>query len=573
MIRIRSLFLLAAAPALAVAQIPIKSLPYVIEKPGSYALVRSLTTDGGGIIVAASHVSIDLGGFVLMGNRASGDGIALRGSQSDLAVFNGSITGWSGDGIEADEGLNVNLHDLRVSGNGACGLRAGHGAIVSNVVLLANGGSGLVSFEGLVATGLSSTNNALWGLEAGTGAVLTGNSIVGNFAGGMLVENSSRVTGNSVVNNGLLGGDRSADDCTAGTLAGIAVSGEGSMVMDNVVTGNGLGLQLMKGGNEVAGNVVKQNRANYQFVEGNQLDLVVSELPLRVEWPAVVRLAGTLIAHDGDGIIVAATGVTIDLGGHDLLARDGSGTGILVEGDVMALTVRNGTVAGWSGAGIDARTATGSLFEKLTLHKNGEWGLRTGSGSKVMDVVAHMNLKDGILTDADTLVQGCTVTNNGNDGLHLGNHSMAMNCVASENYLFGIRVFSGAMVKDCTASHNNMGISADDGATIQDCTTSFNTLIGIRITSSSIVEGNTVQNNDTGIAVLDGPGSRVAHNNLTGNKTGLLLSSTGNLCYCNSAASNGTNYMIADGNAAARVYEVTGDASFWVADPWGNLSY
>lgn len=569
---IRSLVLLAAAPAMLVAQVPIKNLPFVIDHPGSYVLFRTQDSNTNGIIVNASHVSIDLGGFALLGQHGSTDGVFVRGSQTDVAVFNGSITGWGQRGVMAQDAMNLSLHDLRVSGNGECGLRAGHAAVVTNVVTQANAGSGLVGFEAMVVDRLTSTGNGAWGIEAGMGAVIDGNSVVSNFGGGILSAGDGRVTGNSVVGNGHLVGEAPAN-CSAATLAGISVTGANAVVADNVVTGNGIGLQLMQTGSRVSGNTVAGNRTNYEFATGNQLELLVSELPLRIEWPAVVKLAGSLNTTIGDGLIVAADGVTIDLGGHDLIARDGSGSAILVDGVHMGLTVKNGTIHGWAASGIDARNANGSLFQDLLLHQNGQFGLRTGDGCKVMNIVAHENLMDGILVGADSLVQDCTVTNNGNDGIHLGNHAMATGCVASENFLFGVRVFSGATVKDCTASHNNMGISADDGATIANCTTSYNALIGIRAEKSSIVDGNTVQGNETGIAIMDGPGSRVAHNNLTGNGTGLWVIGTGNVVVCNSAAANGTNYTIADGNAVSQIMLVAGNPSFWVTDSWANLSY
>jgi parallel beta-helix repeat protein len=569
---IRSLILVAAAPALIVAQIPIKSLPFEIEKSGSYALVRNLASDGTGITVAASHVSIDLGGFMLQGQRNSANGIYVRGSQTDLAVFNGSITGWGVAGVSADNAMNVDMHDLRVSGNGECGLRVGPAAIVSDVVSQANGGSGIVASEGLVASGIDSTGNGLWGIEAGTGSVLTDNSVVGNLGGGILFAGNGRVAGNSVIGNGHLATEAPAD-CSAATLAGIAVMGGGALIDKNVVIGNGLGLQLLQAGNRVSGNVVKANRFNYEFVQGNQLELLVSELPLRIEWPAVVMLAGTLVTTEGDGLIVAADGVTIDLGGHVLLARDGTGNGILVDGARMGLVVKNGTIQGWEAAGIDARDTMGSMFQDLLLHENGEWGLRCGDGNKVVNVVAHKNVKDGILVGMDTLVQDCTATANGNDGIHLGDHAMAVQCVASENVLFGVRAFKGSTVRECTASHNSMGIAVDEGATVKDCTTSYNSLIGIRADKSSIIEGNTVQHSDDGIVIMDGPGSRVAHNNLTGNFRGLWIVGTGNIAYCNSASNNGTNYQFADGNAVSQIYDVTGNPAFWVSDAWGNLSY
>jgi len=569
---LRALILMAAAPALIAAQVPIKSLPFFIEKSGSYALVRNLASDGTGITVAASHVSIDLGGFMLQGQSNSANGIDVRSSQTDVAIFNGSITGWGLAGVKADNAMNVNMHDLRVSGNGDCGLRVGSAAIVSDVVSQANGGSGIVGIDSLVASGIESTGNGLWGIEAGAGSVLTGNSVVGNFGGGILVAGDGRVAGNSVIGNGKLAIETPAN-CSAATLAGIAVLGANAVVEKNVVTGNGLGLQLMQPGNLVSGNVVKGNRFNYEFVPGNQLELLVAELPLRIEWPAVVTLAGTLVITEGDGLIVAADGVTIDLGGHVLLARDGTGTAILVDGPRMGLVVKNGTIQGWEAAGIDARDTLGSLFQDLLLHENGMWGLRCGNGNKVLNVVAHGNALDGILVGTDTLVQACTATANGNDGIHLGEHAMALQCVASENVGFGVRAFKGSTVRECTASHNSMGIAIDEGATVKECTASYNTLIGIRADKGSVVEGNTVQHSDKGIAIMDGPGSRVTHNNVTGNFTGLLVLGTGNIAYCNSASSNGTNYQFADGNAVALIHDVTGDPAFWVTDAWGNLSY
>jgi parallel beta-helix repeat protein len=571
---IRLVSVLALAAAGVAAQVPIKSLPFVIEKPGSYFMPRTLASvDGaGGIIVAASNVSIDLNGSALLGRSTEGDGISIRGPQLNVAISNGTISGWMGIGVSADDAHNMLLSDLRVGGNGMCGVRAGHGAIITNVVAQANGGSGIVGAEALVVTGVTSTGNGAWGLEAGYGSVLTGNSIVGNLGGGIFLEAEGRVTGNTVVDNGHFAPE-GGSPCGAATLAGIAVLGSGGLVSDNTVLSNEIGLQLMSEGNRVSGNVVMKNVTDYQFAPGNQLELLVSQLPLRVEWPAVLTLAGTLSGVEGQsGLTVAADDVTIDLLGHGLLGAGGT-TGILVDGAHTGLVVRNGFVKGWVALGIDARTATGAHFEDLILEANDVQGLRTGDSSVVRDSIFTKNLKDGLLTGMDCMVLSCTATGNGNDGLHVGDHCQVLDSTASENYLFGIHLGMGSEVRQTTASHNNMGISATDGCTVADCTASFNTTVGIRSDKGSIITANACHDNETGIAVVEGPGTSVTHNNVSHNATGIVLASPGNIGYCNTASGNQTNFTVVAGNAMARIYDVAGDPDFWITDAWANFSY
>jgi len=77
------------------------------------------------------------------GVSLEGNGIFIRGPQLNVAISNGTISGWKGIGVNAEDAHNMLLSDLRVGGNGLCGVRAGHGAIITNVVAQANGGSGI----------------------------------------------------------------------------------------------------------------------------------------------------------------------------------------------------------------------------------------------------------------------------------------------------------------------------------------------------------------------------------------------------------------------------------------------
>lgn len=574
----RSIRIVCAAAALsaaALAQVPIKSLPFVIEVPGSYRLFRSLASPGDGIIVNASHVTLDLKGFALTGLQESTDGILVRGQQTDVSIVNGTISGWGGHGIRAGDALNVHLADLRVTGNGAAGAALGHAAIVEDVLFQANGGTGLSALGQLVASGLTSTGNAGYGILAGPGSLITGNSIAWNFGGGLHLQGPGRIAGNTVLDNGKTPGAGGAE-CGSALLAGISVLGPGAMIEGNVLFSNAIGLRLEDAGSMVRDNLVRRNQQDYLLAQGNLLELVIADVPVRIEWPALLTLAGTLTASGDDhGLVIASDDVTLDLRGHALQASaEATGAcGVLVEGPRHGLVVRNGIVRGWPACGINATEAVGAHFEDLLLEGNGVQGLSAGDSSVIRDVVAHANLVDGVRTGTDCMVLSCSFTANGNDGLQLGNHGQVVDCVASENTLFGIKAQLGTSVRSATASRNSMGISVLDGSSVTACTASGNGLIGIRAERASVVSGNSCDGNGTNIAVVGGPGTKVTHNNVSAGEVGLLLGAPGNLAYCNTASGNVVNYDATPGNALAVVQDVAGNPAFWVPDAWANLSF
>jgi hypothetical protein len=86
-----------------------------ISKPGSYKLVRNLTTTGDCLVITASFVTIDLAGFTISG--PGGDNFA-RGILADTlgitgtTVRNGSISGF-GAGVALSDGNSI-VEGLRV---------------------------------------------------------------------------------------------------------------------------------------------------------------------------------------------------------------------------------------------------------------------------------------------------------------------------------------------------------------------------------------------------------------------------------------------------------------------------
>ncbi len=71
---------------------PISSLPYTISQPGYYSVTRHLIGPDlePGITITTSNVTLDLGGFTLLGGSSAGDGIAVSG-HCELELVRGDL--------------------------------------------------------------------------------------------------------------------------------------------------------------------------------------------------------------------------------------------------------------------------------------------------------------------------------------------------------------------------------------------------------------------------------------------------------------------------------------------------
>jgi hypothetical protein len=116
----------------------------------------------------------------------------------------------------------------------------------------------------------------------------------------------------------------------------------------NIVTGNTIGLQINDTGNSVANNIVKDNADNYNFVAGNQLDLLLCQVPESIDWPANVKVAGSLNVTSGNAITINTNDVTLDLNGFTISSTTASATGygILINGGLTDITIVNGHIRG-----------------------------------------------------------------------------------------------------------------------------------------------------------------------------------------------------------------------------------
>jgi len=278
------------------------------------------------------------------------------------------------------------------------------------------------------------------------------------------------------------------------------------------------------------------------------------------------------------GIEIAASGVTLDLMGFDLLGVVGSLDGVSpVVGSLTNITIRNGSIRGWGGDGVDLGTVltNNSAVTDVRASGNTGIGIRVGSNSTITGCSAYNNTANGISTGFGCTITGCSASfNNGNgiwalegctitgctadqntgNGISVGSGSTVAACTARSNSGDGISTGDGSTVTGCTARANSgNGIAAGLGSTVAGCTARLNTGDGIQVSSDCRVTDNTCDANGNG---GDGAGihatgsdNRIEGNHCTDNDRGIDVDFAGNIIIKNTCSGNTFNWSIAIGNS------------------------
>ena len=242
---------------------------------------------------------------------------------------------------------------------------------------------------------------------------------------------------------------------------------------------------------------------------------------------ASVRLAADLVDCPGSALIVGASGITIDLGGHTL---DGSlvAAGIDNNGAHDDVTIRRGTIRGFA-QGIDILEGSGVTVKDVTLEQN-LVGMTLGrtQGTAVLRVIARDNAAAGLegFATEDLLVQASTFTGNDHGGLV----DRASFGTRLERNVFSGNEFYGAVLDistDAVVVGNVAAANAYDGFHLAfdtgTATLTNNRAVGNGANGFVIDEaGNTLRRNTAvdngGVGILapagtvDGGGNRAAGN-------------------------------------------------------------
>ncbi len=258
----------------------------------------------------------------------------------------------------------------------------------------------------------------------------------------------------------------------------------------------------------------------------------------RITQPGSYYLTGNVTGVAGKhGIEIAASGVTIDLNGFDLVGVPAMGAfdGVTVTvANLVNIAVRNGSVRDWGDEGVDFGTinAINSRVENIRASGNAGNGIRAGDGA---------------------VVASCTAFDNASSGINAGSGCAITACTAYANILNGIFTGPGCTVANCTAYNNSgSGISVGSGSTVTDCSLRVNTTDGIVCSSACVIRGNICSTNGNGGegAGIRATGSdnRIEGNNCTGADRGIDVVGAGNIIIKNSCSGNTSNWEIAAGN-------------------------
>lgn len=217
-----------------------------------------------------------------------------------------------------------------------------------------------------------------------------------------------------------------------------------------------------------------------------------------------VRLDADLIDCPGNGLVIGASGITIDLGGHTI---DGTGDGFGIEnpGGYDDVAIRRGTITGFA-IGVVVFDTTAGTVERITATGNLEgFAVQRAVDVELDRVAAVDNVANGISVSFSdgTIVRRATVTGNGQGGI-VDRASTASryerNHVSANAFGIEISQTEAAQLERNVASGN-------DGDGIR---------IGFDATGVQLDRNRTDANADNGL-VVEEPGNAVSRHRASGN--------------------------------------------------------
>lgn len=227
------------------------------------------------------------------------------------------------------------------------------------------------------------------------------------------------------------------------------------------------------------------------------------------------------------GIEIAASGVTLDLMGFDLVGVSDSLDGVRASVDAVTdIAVINGSVRDWGGRGVDLlqarntritdlrasgnavdgiRAGVNGVITNCSVSRNSANGLIVGAGSTISQCSAYLNSSGGIVADAGSTISQCSAAGNLGTGIFAERGSTIASCSAVSNTNSGINTTFGSTIVHCSARNNaGSGIQANSANTIANCTANSNSVDGISGDGNTITDCLTRYNTGNGISVFSG---------------------------------------------------------------------
>jgi len=259
---------------------------FIINQPGSYYLTTNINGAVGksGILIQASNVVLDLNGFALIGVGGALKGIIVSGSQVNVAVRNGTVQNWPGDGVDLSPVIGSAISDLLVFGNTGIGISTGDTGLVNACTSRQNGGDNIRTGSQAVITKCSAIQSTL-GNGINTGGYSLISQCLANFNNqhGIRCIQRCHVSDCIATNNSQSGvqinvaGTVERTFCNQNAVCGILSDAGGFVdILNNNSSGNGgsagAGIRVNNAGaNRIEGNNVGQNFIGIDVLSGRNV--------------------------------------------------------------------------------------------------------------------------------------------------------------------------------------------------------------------------------------------------------------------------------------------------------------
>jgi large repetitive protein len=246
-----------------------------------------------------------------------------------------------------------------------------------------------------------------------------------------------------------------------------------------------------------------------------------------------ITLGNDLLGCAGDGLVIGASGITVDLNGH-LVQGTGTGSGVRNPGH-HDVTIRNGTIRSFD-SGVLLYGAQRNVVAGISLDQNGE-AIAVEGGSDHNRIEGNRltgSSNSGLRVDysSNTMVIGNLVAGGSDVAITM---TGAPRSVVQSNTVQGVgdaaillTGSSGNVVR-----FNTLGQSADSGvvlSAVSDSLIKANTMshagdaaISLEVGSSNVrvIDNQASHSSDAGVSVGDGVGNVVRGNVLLANTTGI----------------------------------------------------
>lgn len=224
--------------------------PYTISAPGSYQLTSDLRVPDFstvGIEVAASDVTLDLGGFKIWCGTSctgsGGEGVRSTAAHTNVTVRNGTVREVGGAGIEV-RGANARVYEVRVVDVAGIGIDVASGCYVADSQVDGTGflNDGIDTSSSCLVVRNTVRNAGLHGIKTAQDSNVIGNTANGNTGSGIQVGLGCRVSGNTASDNGTIGifaTDSLVENNVANDNGQEGINATNSLILGNTANSNG----------------------------------------------------------------------------------------------------------------------------------------------------------------------------------------------------------------------------------------------------------------------------------------------------------------------------------------------